>query len=84
MKYPAHTGTSKGLFQVINSGPIRKFQPKYANVYVTIQSHGLSAGVRTHYVTANGVRDGLAAATTHCYSHHARTWKQFKIMTAGI
>ena len=56
----AHTGTSKGLSQAINRGPIRKFLPKYANVYVTIQSHGLSAGVRTHYVTANGVRNGLA------------------------
>ena len=29
-------------------------------VYVTIQSHGLSAGQRTHYVTANGVRNGLS------------------------
>ena len=58
IKDPAHTGTSKGLSQAINSGPIRKFLPKYANVYVTIQSHCLSAGVRTHYVTANGVRDG--------------------------
>ena len=56
---PTHTGTSKGLSQVINRGPIRKFLPKYANVYVTIQSHALSAGVRTHYVTANGVRNGL-------------------------
>ena len=55
----AHTGTSKGLSQAINRGPIRKFLPKYANVYVTIQSHGLSAGARTHYVTANGVRNGL-------------------------
>ena len=27
--------------------------------HVTIQSHGLSAGARTHYVTANGVRNGL-------------------------
>ena len=61
IKDPAHTGTSKGLSQAINRGPIRKFQPKYANVYVTIQSHGLSAGVQTHYVTANGVRDGLSA-----------------------
>ena len=59
IKDPAHTGTSKGLSRAINRGPIRKFLPKYANVYVTIQSHGLSAGVRTHYVTANGVRDGL-------------------------
>ena len=56
---PAHTGTSKGLSQAINRGPIRKSLPKYANVYVAIQSHGLSAGVRTHYVTANGVRNGL-------------------------
>ena len=59
IKYPAHTGTSKGLSRAINRGPIRKFLPKYANVYVTFQSHGLSAGVRTHYVTANGVRDRL-------------------------
>ena len=59
MKDPAHTGTSKGLFQVTNRGPIRKFLPKYANVYVTIQSHGLSAGVQTQYVTANRVRKGL-------------------------
>ena len=49
-----HTGTSKGLSQAITRGPIRKFLPKYANVYVTIQSHGLSVGVRTHYVTATG------------------------------
>ena len=61
IKNPAHTGTSKGLSQAINRGPIRKFLPKYANVYVTIQSHGLSAGVRTQYVTANGVRIGLYA-----------------------
>ena len=39
-------------------GPIRKFLPNYANVIVTIQSHALSAGVQTHYVTANGVRKG--------------------------
>ena len=58
-KDPAHTGTSKGLSQAINRGPIRKFVPNYANVYVTIQSHALSADVRPHYVTANGVRDGL-------------------------
>ena len=58
----AHTGTSKGLSQTINRGPIRKFQPKYANVDVTIQSHGLSAGAQTHYVTANGVRNGLGRA----------------------
>ena len=59
IKDPAHTGTSKGLSQAINRGPIRKFLPKYANVYATIQSHGLSAGVRNHYVTEYGVRDGL-------------------------
>ena len=58
IKDRAHTGTSKGQSQAINRGPIRKFQPKFANVYVTIQSHGFSAGVRTHYVTANRVRDG--------------------------
>ena len=28
--------------------------------YVTIQSHGFSADARTHYVTANGVRNGLS------------------------
>ena len=59
IKDQAHTGTSKGLSQVINRGPIRKFQPKYANIYVTSQSHVLSVGARTHYVTANGVRNGL-------------------------
>ena len=26
---------------------------------MTIQSHGLSAGTRPHYETANGVRNGL-------------------------
>ena len=62
IKDPTHTGTSKGISQAINRGPIRKFLPKYANVYVTIQSHGLSAGAQTHYVTANGVRNGLHSA----------------------
>ena len=62
LKDQANTGTSKGLPQAINRGPIRKFQPKYANVYVIIQSHGLSADVRTHYVTANGVRNGLGGS----------------------
>ena len=62
IKDPAHTGTSKGLSQAINRGPIRKFLPKYANVYVTIQSHALSAGAWARYVTANGVRDGLGSA----------------------
>ena len=56
---PAHTGTSKGLSKAINRGPIRKFLPNYVNVYVTIKSHGLSAGVQPHYVTTNGVRNGL-------------------------
>ena len=59
IKGPPHTGTSEGLSQAINRGPIRKFLKNYANVYVTIQSHGFSAGVRTHYVTANGVRNRL-------------------------
>ena len=59
IKDPAHTGTSKVIAQAIKRGPIRKFLPNYANVYVTIQSHDLSAGVRTHYVTAIGVRNGL-------------------------
>ena len=57
IKDPVHTGTSKGIAQAIKRGPIRKFLPNYANVYVTIQSHALSAGVRAHYVT--GVRNGL-------------------------
>ena len=61
IKDPAHTGTSKGLSQAINRGPMRKFLPNYANVYVTSQSHGLSAGARAHYVTVNGVRKGLRA-----------------------
>ena len=61
IKDPAHTGTSKGIAQAIKRGPIRKFLLNYANVYVTIQSHALSAGVRTHYVTANGVRNGLGS-----------------------
>ena len=64
IKDPAHTGTSKGLSQAINRGPIRKFLPMYANVYETIQSHGLSAGAQTHYVTANGVRNGLTGYIT--------------------
>ena len=64
MKDPAHTGTSKGLSQAIIRGPTRKFMPKYANVYVTIQSHGLSAGVGSHNVTANGVRNGLHVPMT--------------------
>ena len=70
IKDPAHTGTSKGISQAINRGPIRKFLPKYANVYVTIQSHGLSAGVRTHYVTAYGVRNGLWVRGTSSRPSH--------------
>ena len=64
IKDPAHTGTSKMLSQALDRGPIRKFLPKYANVYVTIQSHGLSAGARAHYVTANGVRNGQTEPET--------------------
>ena len=59
IKDPAYTGTSKGLSQAIKRGQIRKFLPKYANSYVTIQGPSLSAGARTHYVSANGVRNGL-------------------------
>ena len=59
IKDPTYIRTSKGLSQAINRGPIRKVLPKYANVYVTIHSHGLSAGAWTIYVTANGVRNGL-------------------------
>ena len=54
IKGPSYAGTSKGLSQAINRGPIRKFLPKYANVYVTIQSHGLNAGAWTHYVMGPG------------------------------
>ena len=64
VKDPAHTGTSKGLSLAINRGSVRKFLPKYPNVYVTIQSHGLSAGAWTHYVAANGVRNGLCVTMT--------------------
>ena len=59
IKDPAHRGTSKGLSQSINRGPIRIFLPNYANVYVTIQSHALSAGAQTHCATANEVRNRL-------------------------
>ena len=57
IKGPPRTGTSRGLSQAINRGQIRKFLPKYANVYVT--NLGLSAGIRSHYITANWVRNGL-------------------------
>ena len=36
-KDQAHTGTSYGVPQAINSGLIRKFFPNYTNVYVTFQ-----------------------------------------------
>ena len=67
IKDPAHTGTSKVPSQAINTGPIRKFLPKYANVHVTIQGYDLSAGVRTHYVTANGVRNRLTLRVNDVY-----------------
>ena len=73
IKDRAYTGTSKGLSQAINRGPIRKFLAKYANVYVTIQSHGLSAGAQTHFVTADGVRDGLEQRVTDVQSIKALT-----------
>ena len=60
IKEPEHTGTSKGISQTIKRCPIRKFLPNYANVYVTIQNHALSAGARTHYATAKEVRNELA------------------------
>ena len=66
IKGPPHTGISEGLSQAINRGQIRKFLPNYANVYVTIQSQGLSTGIRTHYVTANGVRNGLRMCECGC------------------
>ena len=74
IKDPAHTGTSKGLSQAINRGPIRKFLPKNANVYVTIQSHGLSAGVRPHYVNANGVRNELQRIQPSISSWYLVCW----------
>ena len=76
IKDPAHTGTSKGckkgpirkilpnyiLLFFLSRITIQTLQSgTYANVYVTIHSHGLSAGVQTHYVTANGVRNGLGS-----------------------
>ena len=73
IKDQAHKGTSKGLSQAMNRGPIRKFLPKYANVYVTIQSHGLNAGVWTHYVTANGVRNGLKHMETAWLSINSKS-----------
>ena len=63
IKGPPHTGTSEGLSHAINRGPIRTFLPNYANVYVTIESHGFRTGARTHYVTANGDYSWLALFT---------------------
>ena len=81
IKDPAHTGTSRELSQAIFRGPIRKFLPKYANVYVTIQSHGLSAGAWTHYVTANGVRNELIQTLSKQPS--LAKWKTRRAKVAG-
>ena len=78
MQDHAHTGTSKGLSHATNRGPIRKFLPQYANVYITIQSHGLSAGVRTHYVTADKVRNELLQLQWAMVMHGQRS-NQFPI-----
>ena len=58
-KRPRTHRNQQRAIQAINRGPFRKFFSKYANVHVTIQSHGLSAGARPHYVTTNGVRNRL-------------------------
>ena len=62
IKDPAHTGTSKGLSQAINRGPIRKYPPNYANVYKCNHSEPWSQCRCTHCVTANEVRNGLVSA----------------------
>ena len=80
IKDPAHTGTSKGLSQTINRGPIRNFRPKYANVNVTIQSHGLTTGARTHYLTANGVRDELVPSL---YLQHVNISHPWGLLMGG-
>ena len=59
IKAPPSIGTSKGDFQGMDSWSARKFLPNYANVYITIQSHALSAGARTLCATATEVRNGL-------------------------
>ena len=79
-----HAGTSKGLSQAINRGPIRKLLPKYANVSITIQSHGLSAGVRPHYVTANGVRNGLPWSIAGCFTERQRGLLYMKPQLAPV
>ena len=38
----AHTGTRKGLSQVINRGPIRKFLPKCANITPLSSGYNIS------------------------------------------
>ena len=73
VKDPAHTGTSRGVSQAISRRPIRKFLTKYANVYVTIQSHALSAGPQSHYEIANGVRNGLVGSV-YMYSLSMPHW----------
>ena len=83
IKDPADSGTSKGLSQAINRGPIRKFLPNYANVYVTIQSHALSAGVQTHYVTANGVRNRLRAEYLYQDRSHKTSYDAKKVCNLG-
>ncbi len=80
IKDPAHTGTSKGIAHAIKRGPIRKFLSNYANVYVTIQSHALSAGVRTHYVTANGVRNGLGSGA----GTQAMRWYNMRVVIGRV
>ena len=56
IKDPAHTGTSKWLSQAINGGPIP------AKVCKCLCNHSepwSQCRCRNHYVTANGVRNGL-------------------------
>ena len=74
IKDPAHIGTSKGIAQAINSGPIRNIQPKYANAYVTSHSHGLSAGAWSYYATAKGRHQNSLAAAPISSSHLQPTY----------
>ena len=48
-------------------GPTRKFLPNYANIYITIHSHGLRTDARTDCATANEVRNGLRAKIVKNY-----------------
>ena len=73
IKDPAHTGASS-ISQAINRGPIRIFLPKHVNVYVTIQSHGLSAGAWTHHITVNWVRNGLLCNWGQERTSENRAW----------